>query len=182
MGEDPKRGVAGGGSAIRVDAPSWAEQGRYDLSSLREPKLLTNKGPVTREAGAQVHRLRRQRAKLPPTQLDHTAALQFLMDEESPPSGMSDYAGSSACGNQTRKSTRSGRLKPRCSDRALLQRSGPGRDIRIVALPQTSSRLNVKLFTKDYDSFCERTDTDAKGAFDKARLAADVLVGVEMPA
>ena len=70
------------GSAARVDARSWAEQGRYDLFSLREPKLLTNKGPVTPEARAQIHRLRERRAELPSMQLDRTAALQVLMDEE----------------------------------------------------------------------------------------------------
>ncbi|MGI4827670.1 MAG: hypothetical protein ACRYFU_05700, partial [Janthinobacterium lividum] len=37
-------------------------------------------------------------------------------------------------------------LHPQSS--ALLQQSGPGRDVRVVALSQTSSRLNVKLFTK----------------------------------
>ena len=60
-----------------------------------------------------------------------------------------------------------------------MQQSGSGRDVLIVALPQPSSRLNVKLFTKDRDSFRERTDADAKGAFDNARLAADVLGEVE---
>ncbi|MGI4828828.1 MAG: hypothetical protein ACRYFU_11660, partial [Janthinobacterium lividum] len=35
------------------------------------------------------------------------------------------------------------------ASKALLQQSRPGRDVRVVALPQTSSRLNVKLFTKD---------------------------------
>lgn len=69
-------------SAVRVDARSWTEQGRHDLSSLREPKLLTDKGPATPEARAQVHRLRRRRAELPPMQLDQTAALQVLKDEE----------------------------------------------------------------------------------------------------
>ena len=70
------------GSAVRVDARSWADQGRYDLSSLREPKLLTEKGPATPEARAQVHRLRQRRDKLPSMQLDQTAAFQVLMDEE----------------------------------------------------------------------------------------------------
>ena len=70
------------GSAVRVDARSWAEQGRYDLSSLREPKLLTGKAPITAEARAQVQRLRRRRAELPLIPLDQTAALQALMEEE----------------------------------------------------------------------------------------------------
>ena len=60
-----------------------------------------------------------------------------------------------------------------------MQQSGPGRGARVVALPQPSSRLNVKLVTKDRDSFRERTDTDAEGAFDNARFAADVLGEVE---
>ena len=57
--------------------------------------------------------------------------------------------------------------------KALLQQSGPDRGARVVALPQTSSRLEVQRFTEDGDSFRERTDTDAEGAFDDARLAAD---------
>ena len=60
-----------------------------------------------------------------------------------------------------------------------MQQSGPARGVRVIALPQTSSRLNVQLFTKDRDSFRERTDTDAESAFDNARLAADVLGEVE---
>ena len=70
------------GSAVRVDARSWAEQGRYDLSLLREPKLLTGKGPATAEARAQVQQLRRRRAELPLIHLDQTAALQALVEEE----------------------------------------------------------------------------------------------------
>lgn len=70
------------GSAVRVDARSWVDQGRYDLASLREPKLLTNKGPATNEAKAQVQRLRRQRAGLPPTALNQMAALKFILDQE----------------------------------------------------------------------------------------------------
>ncbi len=63
--------------------------------------------------------------------------------------------------------------------KALLQQSGPGRDVRVVALPQTSSRLDVQPFTEDCDGLRERTDTDAEGAFDNARLAADVVGEVE---
>lgn len=70
------------GSAVRVDARSWAEQGRYDLSLLREPKLLTGKGPATPELRAQVQRLRRRRAELPSVQLGQAAALQIIRDEE----------------------------------------------------------------------------------------------------
>jgi hypothetical protein len=57
-------------------------------------------------------------------------------------------------------------------------RPGQG-TVRIVALPQTSSRLDVKLFPEDRDSLRERTDTDAVGAFHNARLATDVLGEVE---
>ena len=64
-------------------------------------------------------------------------------------------------------------------ERALLQQSGPKRGDRDVALSQMSSSLNVKLFTKDRDSFRKRTGTNAEGAFDKARLASDVLGEVE---
>ena len=70
------------GSAVRVDARSWADQGRHDLANLREPKLLTEKGPASSEARAQVHQLRRQRTELPPVQLDQAAALQVLLEEE----------------------------------------------------------------------------------------------------
>ena len=59
--------------------------------------------------------------------------------------------------------------------RALLQQSDPGRGVRVVALSQASSRLDVKLFTKNCDGFCERTDTDAEGAFHNARFAADIV-------
>ncbi len=62
---------------------------------------------------------------------------------------------------------------------ALLQQSGPDRGARDVALRQTSSRLEVQRFTEDGDSFCERTGTDAEGAFDNARFTADVLGEVE---
>ncbi len=62
---------------------------------------------------------------------------------------------------------------------ALLQQSGPDRGARVVALRQTSSRLEVQRFTEDGDSFCERTGTDAEGAFDNARFTADVLGEVE---
>ena len=60
------------GSAVQVDARSWAEQGRYDLFSLREPKLLIVNGPATPEATTQVHRLRRRRAELPPYTLTNS--------------------------------------------------------------------------------------------------------------
>ncbi len=39
--------------------------------------------------------------------------------------------------------------------------------------------MNVRLFTKDFNGLRERTDTDAEGAFDNARLPADVVGEVE---
>ena len=63
--------------------------------------------------------------------------------------------------------------------RALLQQSGRDRGARDVALPQRSSRLEVQRFTEDRDSFRERTDTDAEGAFHNARITVDVLGEVE---
>ena len=45
-----------------------------------------------------------------------------------------------------------------------------------------ASKKRVRIYvavTKDRDSFRERTDTYAEGAFDNARLAADVLGEVE---
>ena len=51
--------------------------------------------------------------------------------------------------------------------------------VRDVALPQTSSRLEVEPFTDDCEGLRERSGTDAKSALDDARLAADVLCEVE---
>ena len=48
-----------------------------------------------------------------------------------------------------------------------------------LALPQTSSRLDVKPFTKGCDSLRNRTGTDAEGTFYNACLAPDVLGEVE---
>lgn len=51
------------GFDARVDARSWSEQGRDDLSGLREPKLLAGKGPAAPEARARVNQLCRQRQR-----------------------------------------------------------------------------------------------------------------------
>lgn len=67
------RALEQAGLRTRVDARSWAEQGRQDLSSLREPKLFTGKGPPTPEARAEVNELRRQREKLPAMHLNYAA-------------------------------------------------------------------------------------------------------------
>lgn len=69
------------GLQVRVDARSWAEQGREDLSALREPKLLTGRGPTTAETQAQVNQLRWQREKLPAINLNYAAALQLITEE-----------------------------------------------------------------------------------------------------
>jgi hypothetical protein len=51
-----------------------------------------------------------------------------------------------------------------------------GRDI---TLAQTSSRLEFELLTDECDGLRERTGTDARRAFNNARLAADILRKVE---
>jgi len=62
----------------RLDARSWAEQGRGDLASLREEKTLQGYGPEAMERHAEIDQLRRERAELPPPHLDRAAAIQHL--------------------------------------------------------------------------------------------------------
>lgn len=73
--------LAEAGLTTRVDARSWAEQGRHDLAALREPKLLTGKGPVVPEAQTKVEELRRLRQKLPAMHLHQKEALQTIIDQ-----------------------------------------------------------------------------------------------------
>jgi MobA/MobL family len=62
----------------RMDARSWADQGREDLAALREPKLLGGNGTEAAELRQQVDELRRQREELPAPHLDQAAAVQEL--------------------------------------------------------------------------------------------------------
>jgi hypothetical protein len=58
----------------RLDARSWAGQGREDLAQLVEPKLLGGENPDAQERRSQVEQLRRERAELPAPHLDRAAA------------------------------------------------------------------------------------------------------------
>ena len=53
------------GQEQRLDARSWADQGRGDLASLREEKTLQGNGPEATERHREIDRLREQRAELP---------------------------------------------------------------------------------------------------------------------
>jgi hypothetical protein len=64
--------------AQRLDARSWAEQGRGDLASLREEKTLRGDGPEAMERHAEINQLRTERAELPPPHLDRAGAIQHL--------------------------------------------------------------------------------------------------------
>ena len=62
----------------RLDARSWAEQGREDLASLREEKTLQGYGREATERHEKIDELRRQRAELPAPHLDRAAAVENL--------------------------------------------------------------------------------------------------------
>jgi hypothetical protein len=66
------------GHEQRLDARSWAEQGREDLASLREEKTLRGDGPEAMERHGQIAEQRRQREELPALHLDRAAALENL--------------------------------------------------------------------------------------------------------
>ncbi len=66
------------GLGQRLDARSWAEQGREDLAQLVEPKLLGGENPDAQERREQVERLRARRAELPAPHLDRAAAAEEL--------------------------------------------------------------------------------------------------------
>ena len=58
------------GHEQRLDARSWADQGRHDLAELVEPKLLAGSEAEARALHAHVDGLREQRAALPELHLD----------------------------------------------------------------------------------------------------------------
>ena len=66
------------GHEQRLDARSWAEQGRPDLASLREEKTLRGDGPEAMERHAEIDQLRRERSELPPPHLGRQAAIEHL--------------------------------------------------------------------------------------------------------
>ncbi len=67
--------------AQRLDARSWADQGREDLAALVEPKLLGGTGAEAEERRAEVAALREERAELPAPHLNREAAAGTLERE-----------------------------------------------------------------------------------------------------
>jgi hypothetical protein len=65
----------------RMDARSWAEQGREDLDELREPKLLRGEGKEAEDLRNKVEELREKRAGLPELHLDQDAAVEQIERE-----------------------------------------------------------------------------------------------------
>jgi hypothetical protein len=68
------RAMERAGQEQRLDARSWANQGREDLAALREPKLLGGEGWEAVELRQQVEELRQKREALPALHLDQAAA------------------------------------------------------------------------------------------------------------
>jgi hypothetical protein len=66
------------GQEQRLDARSWANQGRDDLASLREEKTLRGDGPEALERHREIDQLRMERAELPPPHLGRAAAIEHL--------------------------------------------------------------------------------------------------------
>jgi hypothetical protein len=66
------------GHEQRLDARSWANQGRDDLASLREEKTLRGDGPEAIERHREIDQLRMERAELPPPHLGRAAAIEHL--------------------------------------------------------------------------------------------------------
>ena len=62
----------------RLDARSWAAQGREDLAALVEPKLLGGEDREAQERRQQVEQLRQQREQLPAPHLDQATAIAKL--------------------------------------------------------------------------------------------------------
>ena len=66
------------GLELRVDARSWAEQGREDLAALVEEKTLRGDGPEAQERHEKIAEQRQMRAELPAPHLDQAAAVEEL--------------------------------------------------------------------------------------------------------
>jgi hypothetical protein len=75
------RAMERAGQEQRLDARSWAEQGREDLAALREPKTLGGDGPEAIERHEEIAELRRQREELPAPHLDQAAAVEQIERE-----------------------------------------------------------------------------------------------------
>ena len=65
----------------RMDARSWAGQGREDLAALREEKMLGGDGPEAVARREVIEEQRRQRAELPAAHLDQAAAVAEIERE-----------------------------------------------------------------------------------------------------
>jgi hypothetical protein len=66
------------GIELRVDARSWAEQGREDLAALVEEKTLRGDGPEAQERLEKIAEQRRMREDLPAQHLGQAAAIEEL--------------------------------------------------------------------------------------------------------
>ena len=69
------------GHEQRLDARSWAGQGREDLASLREEKTLRGDGPEAMARHEKIAEQRQQRAELPTLHLDQAAAAEQIERE-----------------------------------------------------------------------------------------------------
>jgi len=69
------------GIGQRMDARSWADQGREDLHELREPKLLGGEGREAEELRSKVEELRQKREELPAPHLGQAAAAEQIERE-----------------------------------------------------------------------------------------------------
>ena len=65
----------------RVDARSWAEQGREDLAALREDKTLGGEGLEVAQRREKIEEQRRLRTELPAPHLDQAAAIAEIERE-----------------------------------------------------------------------------------------------------
>ena len=72
------RAMERAGIEQRMDARSWAEQGREDLAALVEQKTLRGDGPEAMERHEKIAEQRRQREELAAPHLDQAAAVQEL--------------------------------------------------------------------------------------------------------
>jgi hypothetical protein len=64
------------GQEQRLEARSWADQGRDDLASLREKKTLQGDGPEAMERHREIDEQRRQRAELPAPYLSQDKVIE----------------------------------------------------------------------------------------------------------
>ncbi len=75
------RAMQRAGHEQRLDARSWAAQGREDLAALVEPKLQGGEDREAQERRGQVEQLRRQREELPAPHLTQAAAIEKLEEQ-----------------------------------------------------------------------------------------------------